>query len=107
MDTDTRRTRMLTDIIELTQTMLVMAREHEWERVALLEAERRVLVQDCFAHPTREQDAPGVAAAIREILCLNEEVARCAGSWKEQIGADIHTQSVGRSAAAVYRSHAR
>jgi hypothetical protein len=106
MDTDTRRTRMLRDIIEVSKAMLVMARDNEWERVALLEAERRVMVQSCFAHTTREQDAPHVAAAIKEILRLNQDVASLAGSWKEQIGADIHAQKVGRSAAAVYRSHA-
>ena len=76
-------------------------------RVALLEAERRVMVQGCFAHTTRDQDAPEVAAAIREILRLNQEVAHLAGSWKEQIGADIQAQNLGRTAAAVYRSHAR
>jgi hypothetical protein len=107
MDTDTRRTRMLRDIIGVSKAMLVMARDNEWERVALLEVERRAMVQGCFAHTTREQDAPEVAAAIREILRLNQEVANLAGSWKEQIGADIQTQNLGRTAAAVYSSHAR
>lgn len=107
MDMDTRRTQVLRDIIEVSEAMLVMARENEWERVALLEAERRVMVQGCFERTSREQDAPEVAVAIKEILRLNQEVADLAGSWKDQVGADIRTQNVGRTAAAIYRSHAR
>ena len=107
MHKDTGRTQVLRDIIEVSEAMLVMARENEWERVALLEAERRVMVQGCFERATREQDAPEVAAAIREILRLNQEVANLAGTWKDQIGADIRTQNVGRAASAIYRSHAR
>ena len=44
MDMDARRTQVLRDIIEISEAMLVMARENQWERVALLETERRMMV---------------------------------------------------------------
>ena len=107
MDTDVKRTQALRNIIAVSEAMLVMARQNEWERVALLEAERRAMVHGCFERPTREQDAPEVAVAIKEVLRLNQEVANLAGSWRDQIGADIRTQKLGRTASAVYRRHAR
>lgn len=103
---DSERAQVLRDVIQISQAMLAMARDNEWERVSLLEAERRLMVQNCFNRPTREQDAPEVAVAIREILRLNQEVAELGRTCKDRLGADIRVQKVGRSASAAYRSHA-
>ncbi len=84
-----------------------MARDNQWQRVVELEAERRLLVQSCFQRPTPEQDAPEVAAAIRKILRLNEEVAELGQQWRDRLGTEIHTHKAGRAASAAYLSHAR
>lgn len=104
---DSKRTQVLRDIIQISQAMLAMARDNEWERVVLLEGERRQMVRGCFDKPTRDQDAPEVAVAIREILSLNQEVAELGRRCKDQLGADIRAQNMGRSASAAYLSHAR
>lgn len=103
---DSTRTQLLRDILEISNAMLALARENDWERVVVLEAERKLVVQRCFELPSREQDVPEVADAIREILRLNQEVGALGGSWKDRLGAEIHTRNVGRTASAAYLSNA-
>jgi len=101
------RTRQLVEIIGLSKEMLAKARDHEWQRVAELEVARKTLVMRCFQQPTTGQDAPEVAAAIKEILSLNQQVTLLGRQYQEQIGSDIHASKVGRSAAAAYLGCAR
>jgi hypothetical protein len=104
---NTPRFQALRDIIEITQQMLIMARENQWQQVVEMEAERRRLVEVCFQRPTSEQDAPDVAAAIGEILRINEEVAELGQQWRGRLGTEIQTHKVGRAASATYLSHIR
>jgi len=101
------RTRQLAGIIGLSKDMLAKARDHEWERVAELEVARKTLVTRCFQQPASGQDAPEVAAAIKEILSLNQQVTQLGQKYQEQIGCDIHTSKVGRNASAAYLGCAR
>ncbi|HHJ17174.1 MAG TPA: flagellar protein FliT [Gammaproteobacteria bacterium] len=96
------RTRQLVEIIGLSKEMLAQAREHEWARVAELEASRKTLVMQCFQHTTAEQDVPEVAAAIREILRLNQDVSEIGRQYQEQLVGEIHTGNIGRAATAAY-----
>lgn len=102
MDTD--RIRQLVEIIGLSKEMLVKARDHDWERVAELEVTRKALVVSCFQRPTAEQDAPEVAAAIKEILRLNQEVSEKGRQYQEGLVGEIHTDNIGRAAKAAYRN---
>ncbi|GMQ88683.1 MAG: hypothetical protein BMS9Abin09_0115 [Gammaproteobacteria bacterium] len=99
---DINRSRQLRDIIELSKDMLSKAQANQWELVADLETRRKALVMRCFQQPTADQDAPEVAAAIKEILSLNQQVTALGQEHQEQIGCDIHTSKVGRNASAAY-----
>lgn len=103
----THRSRQLEDIIQLSRKMLVHARDGEWEQVTGFEAKRREMVLRCFQQQTPEQDAPRVAAAIRAILQLNQEVADLGRAYRNQLGSEIQSQHVGRAASAAYLSCAR
>ena len=94
---DSQRGQQLKDIIDLSREMLLRARENAWQRVGELEAQRRSLVALCFRHPTAEQDAPEVAASIREILRLNREVTELGKTHQQMLGADIDANKVGCS----------
>jgi hypothetical protein len=107
MDMSSGRGEALTGIIEISQRMLVLARQNQWGSVAELESERKLLVEACFKQPTPEQDSPQVAAAIREVLRINQELVELGGRWRQFLGTEIHTHNQGRAAAAAYRSHAR
>jgi len=99
---DINRSQQLRDIIELSKDMLSKAQAGQWELVAELETRRKTLVMRCFQQPTTGQDAPEVAAAIKEILSLNQQVALLGQQYQEQIGCDIHATKVGRNASAAY-----
>ena len=98
----TDRSRQLVEIIGLSKEMLEKARDHDWARVAELEVTRKALVMHCFRQPTAEQDAPEVAAAIKEILRLNQDVSEIGRQYQEALGSEIHTRTVGRAASAAY-----
>jgi len=104
---DIERSQQLGDIIQLSKKMLSHARDNKWERVVELEVQRREIVLRCFQYATAEQDSPEVAAAIKEILSLNQEVAELGRESQAQLGSKIHTHNVGRAAAAAYLNCAR
>ena len=104
---DIQRSQQLRDIIELSTEMLKLAHEQEWSQVAELEEKRRLLVMACFRQPTPEQDAPEVAAAIREILVLNQEVTALGKECQQQLGSEMHTNRVGRAAQTAYLNCSR
>ena len=96
------RTRQLVEIIGLSKEILVQAREHAWERVAELETSRKALVMRCFQQPAAEQDVPEVAAAIKEILRLNQDVSEIGRQYQEKLVGEIHTGKIGRAATTAY-----
>ena len=104
---DVSRSQQLRDIIELSKDMLLKAQANQWDLMAEVETRRKALVKRCFQQPTSGQDAPEVAAAIKEILSLNQQVTMLGRQYQEQIGCDIHTSKVGRTASAAYLGCAR
>jgi len=97
-----RRSEQLKDIMSLSEQMLEKARALEWESVAALEARRRDMVMQCFSSPSSEQEAPLVAAAIRRILELNDQITRLGRDSRDQLGAELHTRKTARTASAAY-----
>ena len=99
------RTRQLVEIIGLSKEMLANARDHDWQRVTELEVARKALVVSCFQLPTATgQDAPEVAAAIKEILRLNQDVSEIGRRYKEELVGEIRTNNIGRAAKAAYQN---
>ena len=104
---ESQRRQQLEQVTELSRRMLTHARQLEWTQVAELEVQRKELVMACFAKPTSEQDAPEVAAAIKQILELNQEIETLGRQCRDQLGGEIHIQNVGRTATAAYLGAAR
>jgi len=104
---DSKRSRQLEQILSLSKDMLEKAGDHEWGLVAEIEARRRELVMCCFQQPAQQQDASEVAAAIKEILRLNQEITDLGKRYQDQLGTEIHTNKLGRTASAAYLGCAR
>jgi hypothetical protein len=104
---DTERSEQLEKILLLSKDMLAKAGDHEWELVAEIEARRRELVMRCFQQPAQQQDTGEVTAAIKEILRLNQEITDLGKCYQDQLGTEIHTNKVGRTASAAYLGCAR
>lgn len=84
--------------------MLDKAHESDWEQVASLDAERRILVDDCFSQATAHQDAHLTAAAIREILQINQSILEIGQRAKNELGEQITTHATGKAALNAYQN---
>lgn len=103
---DTVRRQQLAEIIHLSREMLEAARQLEWGKVADLEACRKPFVLACFREPVPKQDAAEVAAVIKGILNLNQQVAELGKQCQTALGREIHTHNRGHAATCAYLSHA-
>ena len=99
---DMRRSEQLREIVDLSRQMLERAQNMEWERVAELEVRRKQLVMRCFQSPTNAEDTPAVAAAIQEILRLNQSITELGRDCRESLSGEIHAHKVGRAASQAY-----
>ncbi len=104
---DKQRKQQLGKIIALSRDMLELARGNAWERVAELEEQRRALVMQSFHTPAAKQDSATVAAVIREILSLNQQLTDLGKAHQQHLGNQLHTNQVGRTAQQAYRGCAR
>lgn len=104
---DDERSKQLGKIIALSRDMLVLAQKNEWECVAELDGQRRALVMQCFQSTAPDQDAPAVAAAIKETLSLNQQVADLGAQQLATVSGHIRTQQLGRTAGQAYSRCAR
>lgn len=100
---DTARSQQLKDIIDLSRQMLALADDNQWGKVAELEAQRRQLVMDCFRHPTPDRDAAEVAAVIREVLQLNQQVTERGQRLQDELGSQMQARRIGRTAQQAYQ----
>lgn len=104
---DSARREQLDSIIRMSKEMLELAEELEWEKIALLEVQRKQIVVECFRQPAKEEDAAEVAMAIREILHLNQQVTALGKQSQGRLGSEIHNHNRGRAATSAYLSHTR
>jgi len=95
----------LDKIIHLSREMLETARRLEWGKVAELEACRKQLVMECFREPAPKQDAAEIAAVIKEILNLDQQVTELGKQCQTVLGSEIHTHNRGQAATSAYLSH--
>ena len=104
---DSIRREQLSGIVRLSKEMLGKAEELEWDEVATLELRRKQLVMECFRKPVPDPAAAEVAAIIKEILNLNQQLTELGKQCQSQMGIEIHAHNRGRAATSAYLSHIR
>jgi len=104
---DQHRRQQIDSITALSKRMLQRARADEWDEVASLEEQRRVLVMQCFNQVTAERDVLELGPAIREIIVLNDELIELGKRCRGKLGGDIHVKKIGGVAKRAYSSCAR
>lgn len=65
---------ILANVLMLTQNMVYVARDGDWDAVAEMESDRRALLHECFAKPVPEEHSELFAEALAAMLHLNEEL---------------------------------
>ena len=87
----------------LSREMLAAAEAERWEDLAELEQRRRPLVHEAFDETPEEPEAArAVAAAIQEIMAIDQRVAELAGQARDSIAGELRGLSKGRQAARAY-----
>ena len=83
--------------------MLTLARENRWDKVAELEAARRVQIETFFSAPVPVGDSSEVTAAIHQLLRMNDEIAKLGVQARDSIGSEHRVRQLGNKATRAYR----
>ncbi len=102
--TTSRKDRLAT-ILDMSLSMLDLARAQEWEQLERIEGERRGLVAECFRTPATPEEAPGIADGIRRILDVNQEITALTEARRDELGKNIHSLGSAREARKAYSQH--
>jgi len=74
----------LSTLLELTQHMLQVAQAEDWQTLVSLEDTRKDLIAAFFAPQQAPAHAPGLAAVIREILAIDQQIIALSEAGRQQ-----------------------
>ena len=77
--------RRLARVLTMTQEMVELADDGEWDAVAERESARREDLKTCFSDPVSPGDAELVAEALAAVLHLNEELMSRLSSARDNV----------------------
>jgi len=96
-------TATLDALLSLTQALLGSAKAGDWERVTVLESERRPLIYAAFAAGgVAVGDNPDRQAVIREILDADRQVMDLARQQRDDLQSQLRDLGYGKSALRAY-----
>jgi hypothetical protein len=81
----TPRATRLANVILMTERMLSLAKDNQWDSVTELEEERRLELQDCFSEPIPESQSTLFSEALAAMLHMNEELISILESAKAEV----------------------
>ncbi len=90
----------------LSEKMMGLAREGEWEEIPAIELERRALLESFFNTPVSAEEAPEVAERIRDLLAQDKEMMGMGTEASSQLVSKLNTFATGRKAQQAYAKHA-
>ncbi len=91
-------------ILDQTRALRSAAEEDDWERVARVEAGRRLAIEAFFRdNPPGAQ--PALREAIAEIQASDRLVMRLAQARRDRLRAELERIGQGRNAVRAYRAH--
>ncbi|WP_127476420.1 flagellar protein FliT [Sulfurivermis fontis] len=92
-------------IVAQSRRMQALAREGQWDEVAVLEVQRRSEMEAFFQRQVSADEAVFVAEGIREVMELDREtMVRCAAA-RDEAGKQAGVMQQGRRAEAAYNSN--
>jgi hypothetical protein len=93
-------------LLEITRELRGDFERGEWGRAAVLEAERRGIIERVFDQVPTDAELPMVTAALREIVRLNNELVGLAEHRRRAVQRDLDTVSTGKRAGRAYAAAA-
>lgn len=87
---------LLANVLLMTQKMLELAGQGDWNAVADLESDRRELLHQCFETPVPQEHSEIFSEALAAMLHLNEELMALLEDARSKVAAErthqIHTR---------------
>lgn len=96
------KTANLQQLISLSQTILEKARQDSWDEVAVLEAERRELIELFFSEPIQPENAEEVGVGIQTILTIDRETMALGSLTMLDLSENMHKIEQGKKAVKAY-----
>ncbi|MEE9494460.1 MAG: flagellar protein FliT [Gammaproteobacteria bacterium] len=88
--------------IDLSKDMLRHALDGEWEKVSAIEVKRQAVMQQCFAEPAIAEDREKIAAAIHEVLQLNQKISDLGEQSQQSLINSLQTHKQSKQACQAY-----
>ena len=88
--------------LTMTEEMMGVAKDEDWETLSALEARRQALIQSAFARPIPTADSAAVAAVIRRIQALTQDLITTINQGRDSIADALDTMAKGRRARSAY-----
>ncbi|TVO75288.1 flagellar protein FliT [Sedimenticola selenatireducens] len=98
---------MIEQILDLSQAMLSLAQDGEWEQVGALQQKRQQLVTESFPLDVDHMNHAETASQIQSILYLDKQLLHLASVQQKEISAALGKLNHGRQATKAYHTNAR
>ena len=97
-----RRLAALDEIAGMTEAMMALAEEGEWDALPEAQAVRDVALRACFSAPLTEGTALAAADKIQRLLRQNEALVRKVAEAKEKLSQDMQRTKQDYKAVSAY-----
>jgi len=95
----------LNDCLILTESMLQLAREGQWDVLHEMEIKRKKMLESCFEEPVAPGNVANVEHYLRTLLNLNNQITQLANEARSQVAGHLHRMGKGKTAASAYMVH--
>ena len=97
----------LSEILNLSESMLESAKRSEWPELTQTEEHRRKLIEDFFSREVTPETALMVEEVIKKIMVLDKEIIELGEAMKKKMSLELKNISTGRVAAKAYSENSR
>ena len=102
MTADGTRAQACERLLALTRRLRDALGSGDWEAAAAFEAERRGLVESIFDGAAPAAELPAIAATLREVVRVNDELVGLAEHRRRALERDADAVALGRTAVRAY-----
>ena len=92
----------LVELKSITEKMLAMANESNWEQLESLEKTRVVLIENFFSNNYTESDTPIIAPVIQSMIAINEQITQILETNKKKISIEFSQFNSSKRAESAY-----
>lgn len=89
-------------VMTLSQEMIGLAKEQQWEALILKESERKTLLVSFFSQPIPAEVAPTFASAVQSLMEMDKQMLSLFGAKRSEISQKMSGMKKGRQASAAY-----